>query len=163
MEGKMSYRISDLIEKLISIEEDSEALYSKLESVNKTSSPAISLVSKVLAKEEEKHVLYYKALLKDVQEKNNAEIDFFLYDKAVKQLYEFRKRIQAPELNNVRDLVKFAVEFERSNIGLILDIQGKLVEKLEDVSNEVYEVLAKIIKEEQKHEEELKRLLENKK
>lgn len=154
----MSYRISDIIEKLINIEEDSVELYNKLESINKTSLPAVSLVSKVLAKEEERHVLYYKELLKNVKEKNNAEIDFFLYDKAAKQLFEFRSRTAAPQLNNVSDLIKFAIESEKSNIALVLDIQGKLVEKLDDVSKDIYEVLTLIIKEEQQHEAKLKNL-----
>lgn len=158
----MSYRISDIIEKLITIEEDSVELYSRLENTNKVSSPAISLVSKALAKEEERHVLYYKELLKNVKEKNNAEIDFFLYDKAAKQLFEFRNRIASPHLDNVRDLIKFAVEFEKGSIGLILDIQGKLVEKLDDVSNEIYEVLSLVIKQEREHEKMLNSLLKPK-
>lgn len=155
----MAYRISDLIEKLITIEESAEQLYSSIEKFYKESNPAVSMVAKTLAKEEKRHILYYKAVKRDVEKKNNEEIDFFLYDKAVKQLYEFGKYLQIPKLNNVRDLVMFAVEFEKNNVGLLLDIQGKLVEKLEDVNNEVYEVLTRIIKEEQKHEKTLEQFI----
>ncbi len=155
----MAYRISDLIEKLIIIEEDAEELYSSIEKFYEQSNPAISMVAKTLVKEEKRHILYYKALKRDVEKKNNEEIDFFLYDKAAKQLYEFSKHIQVPKLNNVRDLIKFALEFEKNNIGLLLDIQGKLVEKLEDVTNEVYVVLTRIIKEEQKHEKVLEQFI----
>ena len=153
----MSYRISDLIEKLIKIEEDGVELYTSIEKQFQESFSQISIVAKILANQEKKHILYYQELMKNIEEEMNCEIDFFLYDKAAKQLFEFRNHIHMYKLDDVKGLIHFAVDLEKKNIGLLLDIQGKLFEKLEDVSDEVYKVLTKIIEEEKQHENMLEK------
>ena len=38
---------------------------------------------------------------------------------------------------------KYALDFEKNNIGILLDIQGRLLGSLKDVNNNVYKVLSK--------------------
>ena len=157
----MTYTILDILEKLINIEEDALKIYIQIAETAKNDSLKISIVAKTIAKQEEKHIEYYKNLIHDLDGKLTEAIDFYLYDKAAKLLFEFINNIQLPQVNNVKQLLKFALEFEKSNIGLLLDIQGRLVGKIEDVDNDIYKIISMIIKEEQKHEKMFLNLLGN--
>lgn len=159
----MAYTIFDLIEKLIDIEKDALEIYKKIEKKSKNKSQVISIVARAIEKEEQKHIKYYEKLKSDLNEELNESIDFYLYDRVAKLLFEFRSRIQLPEIDNVQDLIKYSLEFEKNNIGLLLDIQGRLLEKIDDVNNNVYKVISTIIEEEKKHEKMFEQLLISKK
>lgn len=159
----MSYTIFDLIQKLIDIEKDALEIYKKIEEKSKHESQVISIVARAIEKEEQKHIEYYENLKSDLKEELNEAIDFYLYDKVAKLLFEFRSRIQLPKIHNVQDLIKYSLEFEKNNIGLLLDIQGRLLEKMDDVNNNVYKVISTIIEEEKKHAKMFEQLLISKK
>lgn len=148
------YTVYDIIEKLILIEQDGMKMYAGLADRIKHSNPMLSIVAKAFAKEEARHVQYYKNLKKEI-EKEEVEIDFYLYDKVAKLLYEFRERIILPELQDVQGLIRYALEFERKNIGLLLDIQGRLIQDLQDASRARYDIISRIIEEEREHEKRL--------
>lgn len=157
----MNYTILDILEKLINIEEDALKIYIQIAEAAKNNSLRISIVAKTIAKQEQKHIEYYKNLMHDLDGKLTETIDFYLYDKAAKLLFEFINNIQLPQINSVKQLLKFALEFERSNIGLLLDIQGRLLGKIDDVDNDIYKVISIIIKEEHEHEKVFLDLLGN--
>lgn len=159
----MAYTIFDLIQKLIDIEKDALEIYKKIEEKSKNESQVISIVARAIEKEEQKHIEYYEKLKSDLNEELNESIDFYLYDRVAKLLFEFRSRIQLPKIDNVQDLIKYSLEFEKNNIGLLLDIQGRLLEKIDDVNNNVYKVISTIIEEEKKHEKMFEQLLISKK
>lgn len=155
----MNYMLSDLIQKLIDIEKDFYNIYVRIEEEWKNKSPLIYAVTKAIEKEEKKHIKFFEELKNDLSDELNEPIDFYLYDKVAKLLYEFRVYIQFPEIKTVQDLIKYAVEFEKNTIGLLLDIQGRLLEKIDDINSNVYKVLTEIINQEKKHEKMFEDLL----
>lgn len=159
----MAYTIFDLIQKLIDIEKDALEIYKKIEEKAKDESKVICIVARAIEKEEQKHIEYYEKLRNNLREELDEAIDFYLYDRVAKLLFEFRSRMQLPKIDNVQDLIRYSLEFEKNNIGLLLDIQGRLLEKMDDVNNNVYKVITKIIEEEKKHEKMFEQLLISKK
>lgn len=159
----MNYTLSDLIEKLIDIERDALDIYRKIQEKSNNESKVISIVARAIAKEEQKHIKYYENIKNDLSGELNETIDFYLYDKVAKLLFEFRSRIQIPRIDNVQDLIKYSLEFEKNNIGLLLDIQGRLLGKMDDINSNIYKVISIIIKEEEKHQKMFEQLLISKK
>lgn len=148
----MSYKIFDLIQNLIDIENISLKLYLKIEENFKNKSQEISILAKAIAKQEQKHIEYYENLSQSLKGNLDDSIDFYLYDKISGLLFEFKKNIKIPEVNTPRYLVEFAIEFERNNVALLLNIQGRLLQNINDINNKIYKVLSIIIKEEEEHE-----------
>ncbi|WP_333861382.1 ferritin family protein [Clostridium sp.] len=148
----MSYKIFDLIQSLIDIENISLKLYSKIERNFKNESPKISILAKTIAKQEQKHIEYYENLSQSLKGKLDDSIDFYFYDKISGLLFEFKKNIKIPKVNTPRSLVEFAIEFERNNVALLLNIQGRLLQNINDINNRIYKVISIIIKEEKEHE-----------
>lgn len=148
----MAYTIIDILQKLMDIEEDSFNLYLHMAEDAGEKSLKIMVAAKAIAKQEQKHVEYYKALIADLDIKPNDPIDVYLYDKVSKLLMEFKTHIHLYRMETMEDLIKFSLEFERSNIGLVLDIQGRLLEKISDMNNNIYKIISTIIEEEREHE-----------
>lgn len=156
----MDYRLSDLIEKLINIEENALELYGEIQkSLKNQSNKVISIIIDAIRKEELKHIKYYKELKIEVENSINENIDFYLYDKVAKILFEFKNQNIVPQINNVQELIKFAFEFEKNNIALLINIQGRLIQKEDDINKYTYKILDKIIKEEEKHEKMFEKLI----
>jgi rubrerythrin len=155
----VAYTVGDIIEKLILIEETGMNVYSIIAEKYKDTNPSISIISKTLGKEEKKHIDYYESIRCDVEKYKHEEIEFYLYDKAAKLLYEYKQRVQVPELRNVKELLDYAVEFERNNVSLLLDIQGRLVQAPQDIVKFSYEIISRMIEEEKSHEKQLQGLL----
>lgn len=148
----MNYTIADLIQKLIDIENDTLEIYKKIESIAQNKYEVIRIIARAIEKEEEKYIEYCEKLKSDLKGDLNEIIDFYLYDKVAKLLFEFKSRIQMPTINKVQDLIKYSVELKKNNISLLLDIRGRLVEKMDDVNNNIYKVISSIITEAEKHE-----------
>lgn len=155
----MNYTIADLIQKLIAIENDTLEIYKKIESKAQNKSKVIGIIARAIEKEEEKYIEYCEKLKSDLQGDLNEIIDFYLYDKVAKLLFEFRSHIQMPQINKVQDLIKYSVELKKNNISLLLDIRGRLVEKIDDINNNIYRVISNIITEEEKYEKMYQELL----
>lgn len=155
----MNYTISDLIQKLIDIEKDFYDVYVKIEEQFENKSQLIYAVTRAIGKQEKKHIEYYEKLKRNLIGGLNEPIEFYLYDKVAKLLFEFKMNIKFPEIENVQDLIRYAIEFKKNNIGLLLDIQGRLLEKMDDINNNIYKVLTMIIKKEEKHEKMFESLL----
>jgi hypothetical protein len=153
------YTVQDIIEKLILIEQDGTKIYTDIADKFKESNPMLSILAKAFAKEEARHAQYYVNLKKEIKNEEEIEIDFHIYDQVAKLLYEYRNRLMLPELKEVRELIKYSLEFERKNIGLLLDIQGRLVTNPQDLSKARYEIFSKIIQEEREREKKLEKYL----
>lgn len=149
----MNYTIYDLIERLIDIEKNALEVYKKIEeNAKEKNSKNIEIITRVIRKEEIKHIKYYERLKEKFNYELNDTIDFYLYDKVVKLLYEFKNQIRIPHVDNVQDLIKYSLGFEKNSISLLLDIQGRLLGNLNDVNNNVYKIISNIIEEERRHE-----------
>lgn len=110
-----------------------------------------------------KHIKYYQDLKKEFENNSNEEIDFYLYDRVAKLLFEFKNQSNLPKISNVQDLIRYAFEFEKNNIALLIDIQGRLIQKEDDMNKKVYKIINDIIKEEREHEKMFEELIISKK
>lgn len=155
----VNYTLSDLLDKLISIEEKGLEIYNIIQVNSQNKSKSIDIIIQVIKKEELKHIKYYKDLKKELENNSDEEIDFYLYDRVVKLLFEFKNQSAIPQIANVQELIKYAFEFEKNNIALLIDIQGRLIQKEDDMNKKVYTIIDEIIKEETKHEKMFENLI----
>lgn len=80
----------------------------------------------------------------------------------LKSNYELQQAISKStykRYGQVHGLIKYALEFEKKNIALLLDIQGRLVIDLQDAAKARYEGISKLIEEEREHEREIESYL----
>ena len=147
----MSYTLVDLLEKLIIIEKNACKLYRNIASLSDVKSTKYKSAAVVLAKEEERHVTFYERIKESIEKQEKIEIDFNTYDKASTLIFEFEKRMSKAYVDSVEDLVKFAYNFERENVALLLSIQGRFVGKKFETDSLSYSTFTKLIEEERKH------------
>ena len=156
----MSYTINDLLENLINIEENTLEIYSEIQVNLESKFKALNIIIQVIKKEELKHIKYYKDLKQQFKNNsNNEEIDFYLYDRVAKIFFEFKNQNNIPKISDVQELIRYAFEFEKSNIALLIDIQGRLIQKKDDTNKKVYKIINDIIKEEREHEKMFEKLI----
>lgn len=155
----MNYTFCDLLDKLINIEENALEIYDILQINLKGQFNSSDIIVNSIKKEELKHIKYYKDLKKEIENNSNEEIDFYLYDKVVKLLFEFKNQKDIPKINNAQELIKYAYELEKKNISLLINIQGRLIQKEDDVNKNMHKIIDEIIKEEEKHEKMFERLI----
>ncbi|WP_251859937.1 hypothetical protein [Clostridium sp. Marseille-Q2269] len=145
----MSYTIIDIIDNLIYIEKKGLSIYEEISKNCKDTK--VSIVAKTIAKQEEKHTEYYRNLKKDIEVLQKEDIDFSIYDKISSRMQQFKLSMTIPVMNNIKDLVNFSMNFEKENLALLVDIQGQLIRKETDTNMLAYNVIGKIIKEEEGH------------
>lgn len=147
----MAYTIVDLLAKLVSIEQNACNMYKNMAFMDTGSFPAFKTVANILAIEEERHVIVYKKLMDEAGSFSDIELDLSLYDKASELIQEFKKRIAIPVAIDNKSIIEFALEFEKKNLALLLDVRGRWVRKPEDAEGTVYMTLTDLIIEEEKH------------
>lgn len=157
----MGYTIIDIIDKLIMIKMKTREIYLNISHMNREDK-AFNLVAIALMKAQEKHIEYYEGL-KGKIEKNVKGIDFLIYDKISFLIDEYKNRVDILEVNpkNMEEILNLALDFEKKNSALIIDIQGRLVKKEVDVQTKTYSILSEMIKKEQKYLNDLKNIIEN--
>jgi len=144
------YTIDDLISKLIKIEEEGYQFYlmisEKLEVENK-----LQIVAKVFSNQEKKHMLIYEELKNNSSSYDNIEIEFTIYNRASQLISEFSKMKSNNSITDVKSLLKFALEFEKENLSLVISIAGLFVKTEKYAQSKSYIILSEIIKEEENH------------
>lgn len=157
----MGYTIIDIIDKLIKIKMKTREIYLNISHMN-SEDKAFNLVAIALMKVQEKHIKYYEELKMKIG-KDVKEIDFLIYDKISFLIDEYKNRVDILEINpkNMEQILNLALDFEKKNSALIIDIQGRLVRKEVDVQTKTYSILSEMIKKEQKYLNDLKNVIEN--
>lgn len=146
----MGYTVVDLLDKFISIEQAAHELYMK--AANEAAVPEkVKTLAKVFAIEENRHIELYKNLKEKVKDDPDIYIDFTIYDRASKMIADFAKFTRNLSVKDTSELIDFFLNFEEENLALLIIIQGILVQSKEDEKTTKYKVLAELIKEEQKH------------
>lgn len=140
----MGYNIIDVIDKAINIAKRRKTIFETI-GEEKCNIPSMKIISKVLVKEVDKAILYYETLRKEIGNVDFEEIDFATYDKMSFLINEFNKKIYVPEINNVREYLKFSLTLEKDIYSLLIDIQGRLVKNINDVNTKTYKILSHII------------------
>lgn len=152
------YTIIDLIDKLIEIEKSGYELYTRV-SVDSKVEERVKIVAKVFSNQESKHVEIYRKLRDSAYMHKDIEVDFNIYDKAAKLIYEFSILKTKKDITTVKELLEFSSMFEKENLALVLSVRGLLIKSQEDLDKGSYKMLSEIIKEEQKHADDIDSLL----
>ena len=157
----MGYNAIDLLDKSIFIANKRKEIYTKIGEKN-TSNTALLLISKVLVKNVEKSIQYYKKLKNEISEDILEDIEFTAYDKISFLINEFNKKLLVPDISDVKELLGFSLEFEKLLYALFIDIQGRLVQKEEDTDSTTYKLLSNIIRRKEKQLESLEKAIKDK-
>ena len=140
----MGYNILDIINKAIDISHMRKRLYLEINQQN-YQSPSVKILSKVLADNVDKSIIYYEKLKKEVDE-NIEIIDLVIYDRISFLINQFNLRIHTANITSATELLSFSLKLESEILALFLDIQGRLVKNQEDTNSATYIILSDMIK-----------------
>ncbi|EPY2302026.1 Uncharacterised protein [Clostridium sporogenes] len=138
----MAYTIIDIIDNLIDIEKKGFSIFREIS--NNCKDPRVSIVSKTISNQEKKHTQYYENLKKDIDALDKEDIDFSVYDKISSRMQQFKTSRTVPVVTDIKELINFARDFSKENLALLVDIQI-------DTNMLAYNIIGKIIKEQEKH------------
>ncbi|MGH4123388.1 MAG: hypothetical protein ACREV6_10730 [Clostridium sp.] len=141
----MGYDIIDIIDKAIAIAYKRKDLYTEI-SKQTHLSPAVKILSKVLADNVDKTFLYYQKLKKEVNDDETEKIDFAIYDKISFLISQFNLRVHTTDATTSKEFMNFSLQFEKEILALFLDIQGRLVVTSYDTNSKAYIILSDMIK-----------------
>lgn len=158
----MAYTILDILDKLIQIEQHGVNLYRNMAFLSKDN-PRLQTVLGVLAKEEERHVVYYSGLKKELsdQEIGKMELNFEIYDKVSTILMDFKKSLTNPEVSQIGHALAFALDFERKNAALLISILDNLGKAPDGYNPMLDAVFSTLISEEEKHVSNLENFIKS--
>ncbi|MCT4509673.1 MAG: hypothetical protein N4A48_13125 [Tepidibacter sp.] len=147
----MAYNNIDLIDKMIYIEQKRKEIYIQIANEN-FQNKLISIIVKTLLKNLDRNLTYYTKEKEYIEQENLSEvINFLLYDKILFLINKFKKRLAKPDITNVKSLLKFSISWENQVYALLIDIQGRVIEKEEDIGTNTYILLTKLIKEKEEY------------
>jgi bacterioferritin (cytochrome b1) len=146
----MAYTVIDIIEKMIIIEDKARSMYLSI-AEGSSDNITLKLVAQALAKQEERHIVFYKGIKSSIDEEQIAEIDFTVYDRISSIIDNFKSMMSSPQTKNVKELINFALDFEKRNLALLIDIQGRLVRSIKDEHTITYKLISAMIEEEKSH------------
>ncbi|NFS37884.1 hypothetical protein FDE88_19045, partial [Clostridium botulinum] len=144
----MAYTIIDIINNLIDIEKKGFSMFREIS--NNCKNLRVSIVSKTISNQEKKHIQYYENLKKDIDALDKEDIDFSIYDKISSRMQQFKVSITIPIVTDTKKLINFARELSKENLALLIYIQGQLIRKEIDTNMLAYNVMGKIIEEQEK-------------
>ncbi|CDI50296.1 hypothetical protein [Clostridium tetani] len=145
----MAYTALDLLDKIIYVEEKKRDICGAgLEKAKNDT--RIYILIKVIMKNLDRSIEFHKKLKEQMSKSKMEEIDFIVYDKISFLIDEFNGKLLAPDIFNVEGLIKFCLEFQRDVLALCIYIQGKIVQREEDMSTSTYKALNTIIVEKKK-------------
>lgn len=153
----MGYNVIDIINKAINIALRRKAEYEDIG--KKCNKQSIKIMSVVLMKQLDKSIEYYEKLKKVTSGMEFEEIDFVVYDKMSFLIDEFNRKVYKPDINNVRDYLKFFLGLEKDVYSLLVDVQGRFVKNTSDVSTKTYTILSHIINNKASHISTLEKML----
>lgn len=154
----MAYNVIDLIDKSIDMEERRKKLYKNIGNQQKEHS-SINIMSRVLIKNIDKTINYYKDLNRELKNTELEEFDFWTYDKISFLINEYNKKQHSVTFSNVKDYIKFSLNLEKDMYSLLIDIQGRFIKSTEDTHTKTYKILSDIISSRANHIETLEKIL----
>ncbi|HBJ2611445.1 hypothetical protein FDF15_18365 [Clostridium botulinum] len=150
----MAYTIIDIINNLIDIEKKGFSMFREIS--NNCKNLRVSIVSKTISNQEKKHIQYYENLKKDIDALDKEDIDFSIYDKISSRMQQFKVSKTIPIVTDTKKLINFARELSKENLALLIYIQGQLIRKEIDTNMLAYNVMGKIIEEQEKYSKSLR-------
>lgn len=146
----------DLMEKLVLRAKWRKQIWANLKKQEKDVGKKI--LFKMLRDKTNRDITYYEQLTVQMKTQEAEIIDFFIYDKVASLMNQYKARIESiPQLKTKNEIVSFAIELEEGMIALLLDIQGRLVQKSEAEDTRIYKLLLEMIDQKSKYVDDLKR------
>lgn len=150
----MAYTVLDLLDKIIYVEEKKKNICGvELEKVKDDT--RIYILVKVLIKNLNDSIEFHKELKEEVKKTEMEDMDFIVYDKVSFLIDEFSNKVIAPDNCNIKSIFKCCLDFQKNILSLYIYIQGKIVQREEDVGTSTYKVLNTMIAEKKKEVKEL--------
>jgi len=147
----MAYNVADLLKKFIAMKKGAYNLYMGIASNGRVDEKC-KTAARVLAREENRYMKLYEDMKNNIiNSAKNHDISIDIYDKSAKLFMEFSKRHSSININSVRELLQYAMDYEKDSLAIILSVQGLLVGEYNYVETEGYKILSEIIKEQEKH------------
>jgi len=147
----MSYNVADLLDKFIDMKKDAYNLYMGVASSGRVDEKC-KIVARVLAREEKRYMQFYEQMKSNIiNSEKNHDISIDIYDKSAKLFMEFAKRHYSIDINSVGELLQYARDYGKDSLAIILSVQGLLVGEYNYIETEGYQMLSKIIKEQEKY------------
>lgn len=154
----MSYNVNDIIEKTVKIEEKRILMINDLINEN-NNLPTINLLGKVFEKECRKMINYYREIQSEINDTELEEIDFRTYDKISFLINEFCNKMYMPMVETPKEYLSNALRMAGDELALFIDIQGRLVNNLNNVNGITYNILSRIISKLKTHVENINKVL----
>ena len=154
----MAYTITDLIDKFILIEQNGYEMFVRI-AADEGADERIKSLARVFANEERRHEERYKKLRDDIAREPDIEVDFRVYDRVTKFIYEFINSSRAIANNDIKAMLEFCLDYEKENLALVMSIQGVFADEKNGAETKAYSVLAEIINEEEKHAKNIEMFL----
>lgn len=157
------YKLTDLIDKIIKVEELGAELFIK-ESEGIKGHENLKVLAKVLAAQERKHIKLYenfKESILNYEDIEDIDVEVDIYDKASKLVYEFMHFNTYKEIYDVKDLFELGLSFANDTLALIKRVRGLFVSAPSDMETNNYKLLTAIIKQEEKFIIDLESILKN--
>ena len=152
------YTLVDIVDKLIDVERQARDIYEQI-AIMEDAIPSVRTIARVLKSEEERHVEYYTKLRKELNQKDLPMLDFIAYDKVSSLFNEFKSRFTLPHPETPQEILHYAYRFEQENKALVIDVQGRLLARESEAGDKIEEVLYQVIKEKERHIQNLKQFL----
>lgn len=153
----MGYNIVDIIDKAIKVAKKRKILITSVG--EKSNTPSIKVMSKVLVKESNKTIKYYEELKKEISDIELEEIDFYKYDKMSFLIDDYNKRLIEVEVKNTREYLRNLLQAEKDVYAVFVDVRGRFVNKASDTETKTYKILSKIIDNKYKNIKELEKVI----
>ncbi len=150
----MGYSIMDLMDNFISIEKLGYERFLMLAD-SKAADVKVKTLARVFAAQEMQHIEKYNYIKQEMMDDKEEEIDFDVYDKAVKFINDFNNSFINISVENTKEFLKACLNFEKENLALATFVQGLFVRTKKDVTSTKYKLMTEIINEEQKHVENI--------
>lgn len=154
----MGYNINDIIDKTINIEIKMQK--SIVEAINNDSRNVVMLnvLGKVFINESNKRIDYYKTL-KNVNEVELEEIEYMTYDKISFLFFEYSNKNLQGDVKTPKDYLEFVKNLALEKYSLLVDVQGRLINNMNNSNSITYSVLSDIINNTDKQIDNLNRFL----
>jgi ferritin-like protein len=149
--------LEDLLVNLKNIEGNFSKFYKNISNMESYTSK-IRSVAKVLAREEQRHVLFYDEMLKEFKGDIYITLEKDVYIKSKQFLIDFKDELCLNDMNSNSNLIEMAIKYEKLNVEIIKDIIEMLEQNYEQ-NKRTIDLFSVLLNEEIKHSNNLKAFL----
>ncbi|WP_132252504.1 hypothetical protein [Natranaerovirga pectinivora] len=149
----MNVSVVLLFEQLRTLEECFALLYKSLSELEENSK-ALQNISKVLMREEERHITLYENLMAEYKNKNTIMINKDILVRVEYNIIMLKQGMNLNTLNSPKELISLAINYENKSAFLLQEIMTFLKENTNE-AKDLFAVFEILLAEEKKHADNL--------